>query len=257
VKERNMNPEKIAKYAEKVAKLLRQAEDVAGTPEEGVFQARAFEIMAKYGIAEAMVRARRHGLDTADISGAVEHIFDITGTYANAQMLLLAGMGRSLHCKGVYRGLRGGGIQLYLYGMPDHIERVKFLWGLLGPQAVRLAGIVRPAGDSVSPGYVTVYRRSWMAGFANAIETRILEQENKIIEGVSGALVLYKNDEQRAEDARKRRFPSLRDARRSSRRMDFSAYLHGQRDGRSASFNRTIGPLKERPQQLSLFEAQP
>ena len=251
-----MNPDQFAKYADKVAKLLRQAEDVAGTPEEGVYQARAFEIMAKYGIADAMVRARRHGLDTADIPGAIEEIFKITGTYSNAQMLLLAGIGRALHCAGVYRGLRGGGIQLFLYGMPDHIERVKFLWGLLGPQAVRLAGIVRPAGDFVSPGYVTVYRRSWMAGFANAIETRIIEQENKIIEGVSGALVLYKSDEQRAQDALKMRFPSLSVTRRSSRRMDYSAYCHGQRDGRSTPFNREIGPLKERPQQLSLFEAQ-
>ena len=249
-----MNPEQIAKYAERVAKLLRQAEDVAGTPEEAVYQARAFEIMAKYGIAEAMVRARRHGLDTAEIPGAVEHIFTITGTYSNAQMLLLAGMGRALHCKGVYRGLRGGGIQLFLYGMPDHIERVTFLWGLLGPQAVRLAGIVRPAGDSVSPGDVTIYRRSWMAGFANAIETRIIEQENKIIEGVSGALVLYKSDEERAEEALKTRHPSLRAARRSSRQMDYSAYCQGQRDGRATSFNREIGPLKQRPQQLSLFE---
>lgn len=250
-----MDPEKLAKYAEKVAKLLRQAEDVAGTPEEGVYQARAFEIMAKYGIAEAMVRARRHGLDTAEIPGAIEEIFTISGTYSNAQMLLLAGMGRSLHCKGVYRGLRGGGIQLYLYGMPDHVERVKFLWGLLGPQAVRLAGIVRPAGEFVSPGDVTIYRRSWMAGFANAIETRIAEQENKIIEGVSGALVLYKSDEERAGEALKKRFPNIRTTRRSSRRMDYSAYHHGQRDGRSASFHREIGPLKERAQQLSLFEA--
>jgi len=250
-----MNPDQFAKYADKVAKLLRQAEDVAGTPEEGVYQARAFEIMAKYGIAEAMVRARRHGLDTAEIPGAIEEIFKITGTYSNAQMLLLAGIGRALHCAGVYRGLRGGGIQVFLYGMPDHIERVKFLWGLLGPQAVRLAGIVRPAGDFASPGCVTVYRRSWMAGFANAIETRIIEQENKIIEGVSGALVLYKTDEQRAEDARKIRFPRLRVTRRSSRRIDYSAYWHGQRDGRSASFNREIGPLRERSQQLSLFEA--
>lgn len=250
-----MNPDHIAKYAEKVAKLLRKAEDVAGTPEEGVYQARAFEIMAKYGIAEAMVRARRHGLDTSEIPGAIEEIFTITGTYSNAQMLLLAGMGRALHCKGAYRGLRGGGIQLNLFGMPDHIERVKFLWGLLGPQAVRLAGIVRPGGDFTSPGQVIVYRRSWMAGFANAVENRIVEQENKIIEGVSGAVVLYKSDEQRAEDALKMRFPSLRIARRSSRRMDYGAYCHGQRDGRSASFNREIGPLKQRPQQLSLFEA--
>lgn len=38
------------KLKSKVAKLLRQAEDVAGTPEEAVFQAKAFELMAKYGI---------------------------------------------------------------------------------------------------------------------------------------------------------------------------------------------------------------
>lgn len=249
-----MNPEQLAKLADKVAKLLRQAEDVAGTPEEGIFQARAFEIMAKYGIAEAMIRARRQGLDTAEIPGAIQHIIDITGKYANAQMLTLAGMGRALHCKGVYNGLNGGGIRLYLYGMPDHIERLKFLWPLLQPQALRMVEIVRPARDFASNGDVTVYRRSWMAGFANAIESRIREQENKAVEGVSGAIVLYKTDEERAEDAVKLHHPNLRVGRRSERRMDYSGYINGQRDGRSTSFNREIGPRKQHLEQLSLFD---
>jgi len=51
-----------SKIADKVGKLLRQAEDVAGTPEEQVFLAKAFELMAKYGIdeSEARVTAVHH-----------------------------------------------------------------------------------------------------------------------------------------------------------------------------------------------------
>ncbi|AZS12046.1 immunity repressor [Mycobacterium phage Zetzy] len=58
---------KTAKMQKQVAKLLRHAEDVVGTPEEAVFMAKAFELIAKYGLDMASIQADKQGLDTSDM----------------------------------------------------------------------------------------------------------------------------------------------------------------------------------------------
>lgn len=241
----------IDKLRDKVAKLLRQAEDVVGTPEEGVFQAKAFELMAKYGISEAAVSAAKEGLDASDLRDAIKWTVNIDGAYANAQMLLLHNMAIALHCKTVYlkdpRGLR-----MFVYGVPSHIERVKLLWNILQPQMMRLVKTVRPPaqraynytlGDytlaPARPGQVKVYRRSWIAGFGSVIGQRLREQETQALESdTSGALVLFQGDTQRAEVALRNEHPRLRTQR--GPRVNAEGYAHGQRDGRNASFNHSL-----------------
>lgn len=254
-----MDDNKRAKITEKVAKLLRQAEDVAGTPEEGVFQARAFEIVAKYGLDIAQIHARKEGLDISDLPGAVEWSLFVRGKYQSAQALLLHGMARALHCHTVYSN-SGGTYHVWVYGVPHHIERLQFLWEMLRPQMVRLVENVRPtseyqrvqehynwATDTFTTkvvkdaGRLKTYRRSWLAGYAQTIESRIHEQETIAIESVGGAaLVLYRGDAQRAEIAMQDAHPNLRQAKTRSR-FDRDGYSHGQRDGRQAEFARAIG----------------
>lgn len=53
------------KYADKISKLLRQAENVAGTPEADAFLAKAQELMTMYAIDEDMIR-RAEGKDRPD-----------------------------------------------------------------------------------------------------------------------------------------------------------------------------------------------
>jgi hypothetical protein len=59
-------------YADKIAKMLAQAESVAGTPEADAFIARATQLMMKYQIDEAMIAAAR-GLQSAK-----EEIIEVT-----------------------------------------------------------------------------------------------------------------------------------------------------------------------------------
>jgi len=241
------------KMKDKVAKLLRQAEDVAGTPEEAVFQAKAFELMAKYGIEQAEVDAAKQGLDVSDLREAIKWTVTIEGKYAQAQMLLLHNLALALHSKTVYAKTAYGELRMFVYGVPTHIERIQALWAILQPQMMRLVEKVRPDYDysghkydyatrqyvkTSGAGHLKSYRRSWIAGFGSAVGERLREQENKALEGSSGALVLFRGDTERAALAVRKEHPRLRNSRGA--RVNANGYAHGQRDGRNATFNRAL-----------------
>lgn len=247
------------KLKDKVAKLLGQAEDVAGTPEEGVFQAKAFELMAKYGISEAAVDAAKQGLDVSSLRDAISWKVTIDGKYAQAQMLLLHNLAHALHGTTVYSKNRAGELVMTVYAVPAHLERVQVLWSILRPQMMRLVDTIRPDYDLSSykrvynyathefelkrtngSGRLKSYRRSWIAGFGSAVGERLRVEENKALQSdSSGALVLFKGDKERAEVALREEFPRLRTTKRSG--IDPDGYAHGQRDGRTASFNHALG----------------
>lgn len=226
------------KLVDKVAKLLRQAEDVAGTPEEAAFQSRAFEIMAKYGLEMSFVQAAREGLDVSDMPReAVEWRVTIEGdSYVGPQAQALMTMARALHCRSCFYTRRGRSV-VWIYGMPHHIDRLKMLWDILQPQMMRQVKTVKP---DYWGSHTRVYRRCWIAGFANGVAGRITEQEDKAIESAGGgALVLYKSDTQAAKDALTKAHPRLSN-KRDTRQWDSSAYSAGQRSGRSASMSRAL-----------------
>ncbi|WP_099021199.1 DUF2786 domain-containing protein [Mycolicibacterium palauense] len=225
--------DKKQKVTDKVAKLLRQAEDVAGTPEESVFQAKAFELLAKYGLDMAQVDAKRANLDISDMPDAIQWAANLTGTYQSAQLLLLNGIARALHCRCVCTRTNSSYV-VNVFGMERHIERVKFLWGILQPQMMRQVKLAHPGYYG---GGVKSYRRAWIAGFANTIGQRVREQEDKAVTA-AGALVLYKGDSQRAEAALQKAFPEARDKRQSN--YNRSGWEAGAAAGRSAQFNRAI-----------------
>lgn len=235
------------KLTERVAKLLRQAEDVAGTPEEAAFQARAFEIMAKYGLEMSFIQAAREGLDVSDMPrDAVEWVVVLGGgTYIGAQAQILMSMARALHCRSCYMTTQGWvnsdgkpGAKVWIYGMQHHIDRLQILWDLLRPQALRQVKTVKPG--YYSDASTKVFRRSWLSGFANAVSSRITEQEDKAIESAGGgALVLYRSDTKAAKDALALAHPRLSN-RQTKRQFSRDGYQAGQRAGRSASFNRAL-----------------
>lgn len=253
---------KQAKMQDKVAKLLRQAEDVAGTPEEAIFQAKAFELIAKYGLDTATIEAAKQGLDVTELPNAIQWTVTLKGKYISQQALLLYGMLSALHCKAVLS--KSTGVQvMHVFGVPRHIERVQFLWYILAPQMLRLVEKVRPAEEFVArtgyryeygvgyqrytkstSGQLRSYRRAWIAGFSQAVGDRLRAEENKALEGASsGALVLYKSDNERAAVALREAFPRTR--RASGRtRYDSNGYAHGQRDGQRAQFNRALAGVR-------------
>lgn len=249
----------IDKLRDKVAKLLRQSEDVAGTPEEAVFQAKAFELMAKYGISEAAVSAAKEGLDTSDLRDAIQWKVRIEGKYAAAQMQLLHNIVLALHSKSVYTKARTGDLFMFVYAVPTHMERIQMLWSILQPQMMRLVNTVRPSYDTsklrsrynyqthefemyrtAGTGELKSYRRSWIAGFGAAIGERLRTQETQALAAAEAgtALALFTGDKERAEIALRREHPRL--GRGKNVRYNPSGYAHGQRDGRSASMQNSL-----------------
>jgi hypothetical protein len=250
----------IEKLKDKVAKLLRQAEDVAGTPEEAVFQSKAFELMAKYGISEAAVDAAMRGLDVSDLREAIVWRVKIEGKYANAQMLLLHNITLALHGKTVYvKNPSDGALYMTVYAVQAHQDRIQMLWNILQPQMMRLVDKVRPDYDisrtkrrynyvthefeyykSAGTGELKSYRRSWIAGFGSSVGERLRLQETQALAAADAgsALVLFTGDKEKAELALRQAHPRLRTQR--SARVDPNGYAHGQRDGSNAAFNHSL-----------------
>jgi hypothetical protein len=124
---------------DRMAKLLRQAEDaeLGDRPAEArAFQDKAFELMATYGISEALVRARLDDLDITDEAIAASVYVHLTGSYQDMQTELLWGVCEALHCQAV-RLRRPDRIVMRVYGMLDHLRRLQDMWTLLAPQAQR------------------------------------------------------------------------------------------------------------------------
>jgi hypothetical protein len=235
---------------EKVAKLLRKAAAVAGTPEEAVLLDRAFALMAKYGLEEARVRAAMEDGTNSQAADAatprvVERTFLIASKYGSHQ--ILSCLANALHCRGVHwqserTGSPTDSVRVSLFGLPDHIERVHFLWDLLEPQALR--GLELLPEEPSWHSQQSVYRRSWVVGFAIGIASRLREHEQKAVEEAESgtALVLqnlYKRDEEQAEAAIRERWPAL-EAERPCDSFDPLGIAAGQRAAWSAALNRSV-----------------
>jgi hypothetical protein len=89
------------KMVDLVAKLLRQAEDAEladRTAEMIAFQERAFQIMADYGIDEALARARQDGLDVKVDPKAASVYIHLEGKYQSMQAELFWEIAGAMQC---------------------------------------------------------------------------------------------------------------------------------------------------------------
>ncbi|WP_280186312.1 MULTISPECIES: DUF2786 domain-containing protein [Nocardia] len=182
-----------ADMLDKVRKLLAQAENVAGTPEADVFNAKAFELIAKYGIDETAAR-EQSGRGPAPIE-MVE--FLITGQYQTQQAALLHVLAKALHCAPLSDGRIPGRNNQLVYGTTGHIERLRVLFATLMPQMLAGAARVRPhQGARVG---TKAYRTSWMRGFAATVDERLTAAENNAAtESEPGTALVLVNDSKRA-----------------------------------------------------------
>lgn len=254
---------------EKVAKLMRKAAAVPGTPEEAVFMERAFGLMSKYGLEEAMVRAALDGLtgsrgaDMENSAGVAERVFTFTSRYGSHQVLF--GLARALHCRSVLWASEKTGcpttlVRVAVFGMPDHLERVAFLWDLLHPQALSTLDYLPEDASWDADAPESVYRRSWVIGFVVGITARVREHEKMAVDkalarteaGNPGALILYKlhqSDEERAEAAIRERFPDLKENEERSNPDSFDrrGLIDGQRAAKAAALNRAVDAAHKKP----------
>jgi hypothetical protein len=214
----------------KVRKLLAKAEDPACTAEEAeAFTTKAAELIARYGVDRALLAARDPATDPVG-----DRLIDVVAPYALDKAGLLAAVASALRCRPVRRR-DGSGFTMHLFGFASDLERVEILFTSLLVQAAHgLAGAPIPPGD-----HPAAFRRSWLAGFASAVGSRLRESESAAASESSApslALVLADRSghvERRIAEV----YPRLRTA--GARRLACGGLSQGAAAGRRADLGGT------------------
>jgi hypothetical protein len=214
----------------RVRKLLAKAEDPACTPAEAeAFTAKAAELIAKYGVDQALLTA---GDPAADPVG--DRVVAVEPPYARDKAGLLAAVGTALRCKVVHLDRRGT-TRTHLFGHAADLERVELLFTSLLVQAAHgLAAAPVPWGE-----HPAAFRRSWLVGYTEAIRARLREAEETAAAGAPGAALVLVDRAEQVERRRDEVYPRL--ARLGPRRLQGSGRRQGYAAGRAADLGST-GP---------------
>lgn len=222
----------------KIKALLAKAEDPAASPEEAeAYFGRAADLMAKYGIDQALLAEDGGRTDKIDYK-----VFDIKGKYVPDRASLLFSIGHALGAQNVFWKLTDSmtGKRYYkvrVYAHESTLDRIEMLFSSLQLQALNGMGKARPAyGESV-----TAYRKSWMAGFSSTVRKRLAQAEESALQeaqqetgGTGTELVLVKR-EAAVQQFFKAAHPGVKAAPR--RRLTGT----GWRDGRAAGARASLG----------------
>jgi hypothetical protein len=160
------------KMLERVRRLLAKAEGAATEEERDAYNGKAAELIARYGIEEALLAAQGSQPQTAG-----DRVVELDAPYARDKGSLLAAVAGPLGVRAVLRTGRAGGpttLSMHLFGMGSDLARVDVLYTSLLVQAAHGLAVARPADAFES---VAAYRRSWMIGFAYTIQQRLLAAE--------------------------------------------------------------------------------
>ncbi len=159
---------------ERVRRLLAKAEGATTDAERDAYNGKAAELIARYGIEEAMLAAGQ-----SQPQSAGDRIVDLDPPYARDKGSLLAAVASPLGVRAVLRTGRTGpagtvSLSMHLFGMQSDLTRVDLLYTSLLVQAAHGLAIARPRDARES---VAAYRRSWMIGFAYTIGERLIAAE--------------------------------------------------------------------------------
>lgn len=212
------------KGVERIRKLFAKAESVAGTPEAEVLLERAYALLAKYGVDEALARSAPDEGPAEVI--VLDHV--VSGRYVPDQVGLVAALAGALHCRAVVETRVDGTRVVHVVGVRRHVERVGMLAGALCGVMLAAAARQRPA-----PGVSAVtHRKSFMTGFAFEVGRRLAAAEQGAVaasDDAPGASLVLRSDARRADEAMARRFPTAGPGRR--RRVGLSGIEQGRRAG--------------------------
>jgi hypothetical protein len=244
--------------ADKVRKLLTQAEDPAATAEEAqTFTMKAQQLMSKYSIDLAMVA------DAGQGEQPVEKGWVLNNPYATHKVTLVNAVARANDCRVIYADLGGGRKRVQVVGYPTDVEWVETLSLSL---EVQLAGALAAGMRHKPPGvHGRTYSVGFVQGFIGEVSRRLqharrqavaaseaarqdeqrsagraaLEAGLEVVAPVpdSVALVLVAKQE-RVEEEFRVRHPSTRTVHRQVRLQSWSGFAPGRNAGSRASLAR-------------------
>jgi len=214
----------------RVRKLLAKAEDPACTPAEAeAFTAKATELIAKYGVDQALLAAADPSLDPVG-----DRVVPLDPPYALDKAGLLAAVAVPLRCRVVRK--TSAGVRVHLFGHAADLERVELLFTSLLVQAAHgLAAVPVPAHE-----HPAAFRRSWLAGFAHAIGARLRDSERAAEQAAPGSALVLVHRSDLVERRMTEAYPTLRTA--SRRRLAGGGLEQGYAAGQAASLG-SASPL--------------
>jgi hypothetical protein len=159
---------------DKVRKLLAKAEDPGCTPAEAAaLNDKAAELIAKYGVDQALLAAA-----TPEADPVGDRTISIYAPYALDKASLLGAVAHALRCRSVrikHRTGSGNGYGMHLFGCASDLERTELLYtSLLVQASYGLAAAKVPPYEPLAS-----FRRSWLAGFAQAVGARLRQAEQR------------------------------------------------------------------------------
>ncbi|GAA1972844.1 DUF2786 domain-containing protein [Amycolatopsis minnesotensis] len=226
-------PEEDALLA-RVRKLLAKAEDPAVTEAEAeAYNTKAAELIARYGIDQAMLAAR------AEFADEVTSMrIDVENPYSRDKAQLVTCIAEPLRCRTVLARASQRVHWVTVFGFRSDLLRIELLFTSLLLQAGTQLGRASGGGTAQS---VAAYRRSWLQGFALAVFHRLKGAEEKAVaehDGGSGSAELVLRDRKAVvEAAYQEEFGALRMARR--RRLTGSGFSDGRAAGERADLGTT------------------
>lgn len=224
------------RWLEKVRKMLTLAENPAATPAEAeAFTARAAELMAKYGIEQAMVDALK-GKGERQVPG--NRRITCAAPYASEKVALLNRLGLAMGCQCVQTRdrLPGGGLVLHMFGFEADMQRAELLYTSLLLQQITAMRFAETMGDV--RGGIKAWRRSFLNGYAHAVGNRVdaieAEARNAHEAGTDRTALVVADRKVQVGAAVAGEYPRLHTQRRS-----LTGY--GHRSGRAAGEAADIG----------------
>ncbi|MBV9026404.1 MAG: DUF2786 domain-containing protein [Streptomycetaceae bacterium] len=155
----------------KIRALLDKANDEATTLEEAeTYRGKAFELMAKYGIEQALLNEARPGSDKP-----ADRLITLDNPWAREKAHLANGLAKALRCELIMVPRKDGnpGHAVHVFGYASDLERLDMLFtSLLLQMFGELARTPVPANDTPR-----AFRRSWILGFAAKVSARVREAE--------------------------------------------------------------------------------
>jgi hypothetical protein len=234
--------------ADKVRKLLAQAEDRSVTPEEAQsFTAKAQHLMTKYSIDLAMVAG-------GDASQLVEESWTVEGPYASHKIHLINAVARTNDCRSIYADLPGGRKRIQVVGYPVDVEWVRTLSRSLEIQL--LAALANAAREKPADIHGRTFAVAFMQGFIAEVAGRLHRARDDAVATAqredgqhpspkedrgapaSVALVLVAKS-RRVDDEFRVRHPMTRTVYSNVRLRSWSGYRPGRAAGRRASIARS------------------
>lgn len=178
------------RIADKIRKLLAQAADREGTPEGDAFQAKALDLLARYGLTEFDVED-----DAQDLQKDCIEFYDVTNYFRVQRQTLIGVIARALE---VFAVRIPRSTTIILAGTRRNVARTIMLYEQLVMHAE--SGALREsAHDADSTARL---RRGYWEGYSEQIYFRLVEMEREVHEELrkTGAALVPLDEYEKAQE---------------------------------------------------------